>query len=266
MRTDGMTDSAQPAGIEVSWLGQSGFAVRGASTTVAFDPYLSNLCLDVYGLERATIAPCTAGEVGADLVLISHWHEDHLDLDSAVEFVAAGATFIAPPSCIALLAGRGIVADALVPIAAGQTVELAGASITAVPAHHQVPGFLSEDAVGYLLELDGVRAYHSGDTEYDRRLLKAGERGLVDVALLCTNGTGGNMNVWEAALLAAQLQPALAVPMHYGMWTDAAYGPGATLDPAQFCELYQRLVPAANTKIPDLNQSFAIAPTQWSRS
>lgn len=257
-----MTDNAYPAGVQFSWLGQAGFAVRGASTTVAFDPYLSNLCLDVHGFDRATVAPCTAGEVGADLVLISHWHEDHLDLDSAAEFVAAGATFIAPPSCIVRLAGRGIAADALVPITAGQTVELAGASITAVPALHQVPGFLTEDAVGYLLELDGVRAYHSGDTEYDRRLLAAGERGLVDVALICTNGTGGNMNAWEAALLAAQLQPGLAVPMHFGMWTEAGYGPGATLDPAQFCELYQRLVPTAATKIPDLSQPFTVAARQ----
>lgn len=250
------TDPSDPAGIEIRWLGQAGFALRGASLTVALDPYLSDLCLDVYGLQRATTPPCAAAEIGAELVLVSHWHEDHLDIDSAAELVAAGATYIAPPSCIARLAGRGIAAEALIPIVEGQTVTFAGASVTAVPAIHQVPGFLTEDAVGYLLELDGVRVYHSGDTDYARRLLAAGQRGPIDVALICTNGTGGNMNAWEAAVLAAQLRPGVAVPMHFGMWTDSAYGPGSTLDPDQFRDLYQRLAPGAAVQIPQMAVPF----------
>lgn len=246
------THQANNTEVELRWLGQAGFAIRGSTTTVAIDPYLSDFCQTVFGLARAMERPCSPTEIGADLILISHWHEDHLDLDSAAEFAASGSTFVAPPSCVARLVGRGIPADTVRAIGLGESIELSGISVTAVPAVHQVPGFLTEDAVGYLLEIDGVRIYHSGDTEYHRSLLTAGHRGPIDVALLCVNGTGGNMNASEAALLAAQLDPAVAVPMHFGMWSPEAYGLGGTLDPADFIDLYTRLQPKAAARIPTL--------------
>jgi len=122
VRTDDMANNVQREDVTISWLGQAGFAVRGVGVTVAIDPYLSDLCRHVHGLPRAMIAPCTPTELSANLVLVSHWHEDHLDLDSAQEFVAAGAHFIAPESCVARLAGRGIPASSLVSIRAGQTI------------------------------------------------------------------------------------------------------------------------------------------------
>lgn len=244
--------------IELRWLGQAGFAIRSAATTLAVDPYLSDLCLSVHGLQRQIAAPATPSALGAHAVLISHWHEDHLDLDSADEFADSGATFIAPPSCIARLAGRGIAAIALTPIVAGQTITVGDATITATPARHMVAGFLTEDAVGYVIEIDGVRVYHSGDTDYDRSLLAATERGPLDVALLCVNGTGGNMNAWEAAALAAQLAPDLAVPIHFGMWPEAGYGPGATLDPEQFRQLYQQLSGGGAVAIPDVEHPITV--------
>jgi L-ascorbate 6-phosphate lactonase len=244
--------------IELRWLGQAGFAIRSATTTVVVDPYLSDLCLSVHGLQRQITAPATPASLGAQAVLVSHWHEDHLDLDSATEFADSGAVFVAPPSCIARLAGKGIATSALTPITPGQTVTIGGAAITATPARHMVAGFLTEDAVGYLIEVDGVRIYHSGDTDYDRSLLAATDRGPLDVALLCVNGTGGNMNAWEAAALAAQLTPALAVPIHFGMWPVDGYGPGATLDPDQFRQLYQQLSDGAAVAIPDVNHPITV--------
>jgi len=245
-------DESEAAIVELRWLGQAGFAVRGSSATVAFDPYLSDFCRTIFGLERAMQPPCSPAEVGADVVLVSHWHEDHLDLDSAVEFARSGAMFVGPPSCVARLVGRGLPADSVRAIRVDESIELSGITVTAVPAVHQVPGFLTEDAVGYLLDIDGVRIYHSGDTEYHRSLVTAGRRGPIDVALLCVNGTGGNMNAFEAALLAVQLSPAIAVPMHFGMWAPEAYGPGGTLDPADFLDVYTRLQPEAAVRIPTL--------------
>jgi L-ascorbate metabolism protein UlaG (beta-lactamase superfamily) len=81
--------------------------------------------------------------------------------------------------------------------------------------------------------------------------------------LLCTNGTGGNMNVWEAAVLAAQLRPDVTIPMHFGMWTESGYGPGSTLDPDQFRDLYQRLAPGAAVQIPDMAEPFIATPRPW---
>jgi L-ascorbate 6-phosphate lactonase len=245
-------------GVEIRWLGQAGFAVRGSSATVAFDPYLSDFCRTVFGLERTMEPPCSPAEVGADIVLISHWHEDHLDLDSAAEFAASGAIFLAPPSCVARLVGRGIPAESVRAIERDQSMKMFEVTVTGVPAVHRVPGFLTEDAVGYLLDIDGVRIYHSGDTEYHRSLVGAGHRGPIDVALLCVNGTGGNMNAFEAAVLATQLRPVVAVPMHFGMWPPDAYGPGGTLDPAEFVDVYARLLPDAAVRIPTVADAHLV--------
>ena len=59
--------------------------------------------------------------------------------------------------------------------------------------------------------------------------------------LVPINGVGGNMNAHEAALLAWQVAPRIAVPMHYGMWPAEQYGPGATLDPETFRDTLTRL-------------------------
>ena len=253
-----MTTPTPAAAPTLEWLGQAGFALRADEYCVVFDPYLSDLCQRVHGLVRQVAAPASPTSLKAQWVLISHWHEDHLDLDSAAEFAATGARFVAPPSCVARLAGMGIDPAALVTLQAGATMSDDTVSISAVAARHAVPGFLTEDAVGYVVEIGGARIYHSGDTEYDRVLLAATEQGRLDVALLCTNGTAGNMNVVEAAALAAQLAPARAVPMHFGMWLETGYGPGATLDPRQFVELYRRLCPDAAATIPELHTRISV--------
>lgn len=100
-------------------------------------------------------------------------------------------------------------------------------------ARHTLP-----DAIGLLLELDGIKLWHSGDTEYDQHLRALAAANL-DVAFICINGGGGNMNAYEAALLAWELKPRVVVPMHYGMWAakDYRYGgraPDATPDPMLF--------------------------------
>lgn len=101
------------------------------------------------------------------------------------------------------------------------------------------------DAVGFVLETDGVSVYHSGDTEYDSEIL-ADTRG-VTASLVPINGTTGNMNAHEAAMLAWLQGARVAVPFHYGLWRDADYGEGATLDPELFVATYHRLNPDGQT-------------------
>ena len=94
-----------------------------------------------------------------------------------------------------------------------------------------------------MLEIDGLRIYHSGDTEYDLRLraLAYNKRAPIDAALLVINGAGGNMNAHEAALLAWQLGVKTVVPMHHILWKDFNGGEQSTLDPQLLVETYRRL-------------------------
>src|SRR5205823_6211832 len=103
------------------------------------------------------------------------------------------------------------------PLKPHESVTRSGVQVTGTFARHTLP-----DAIGFLLTIDRMRLWHSGDTEYDKDL-----RSLVDVkldvAFICINGGGGNMNAHEAALLAWQIKPRVVVPMHYGMWTAEDY-------------------------------------------
>jgi len=95
-----------------------------------------------------------------------------------------------------------------VPVSEGETVEAAGFRLTAVPAVHPGP-----HCVGYLIEAEGRRIYHSGDTEP----VDPGVRD-VDLALLPVNGTLNNLDGAAAAALARLVGARLAVPCHYEMF------------------------------------------------
>ena len=103
------------------------------------------------------------------------------------------------------------------------------------------------DAVGFVLQAGDVSVYHSGDTEYDSEII-ADTRG-VTASFISINGTTGNMNAHEAAMLAWLQGSRLAVPFHYGLWRDEDYGEGATLDPQLFVGTYNRLNPGGRTLV-----------------
>jgi L-ascorbate metabolism protein UlaG (beta-lactamase superfamily) len=143
-------------------------------------------------------------------------------------------------------------------ITAGQTRHVGELAVRATFTRHGTSAVEAE-AVGFLLTLGGHWIWHTGDTEYDARLRDA--LPAVDLGLFCINGTGGNMNAHEAALLAWQTQAREVVPMHYGLWSAAGYastGGVPTLDPALFAATYRRLGGAARVTTPTPGRPLAI--------
>ncbi len=128
----------------------------------------------------------------------------------------------------------------------------------AVHARHIFAPEPTPDAVGYLVEHDGVRIYHSGDTDYDKEIIV--DTMGTSASLIAINGTAGNMNAHEAAMLAWHQKTRLAVPFHYGLWSDAGYGHGATLDPAMFVDTYRRLAPEGRSLVLTAGREVVIGP------
>ena len=106
----------------------------------------------------------------------------------------------------------------------GDSHQFGDVTVTATFARHDEEVAMTGDAVGFLLDVGGVRFWDVADSEYDARLRPMREEG-IDVMLVPINGVGGNMNAHEAALLVWQVAPRIAVPMHYGMWPDGAVRP-----------------------------------------
>jgi L-ascorbate metabolism protein UlaG (beta-lactamase superfamily) len=108
-------------------------------------------------------------------------------------------------------------------IVAGEEIDpegLRGVSVRAVAAYNTSKRdrdgrvFHPREAggVGYDVNVRGERLYHSGDTDV---IPEMDEVAGVDVALLAVSGTYV-MTAGEAAEAARRIQPAVAVPMHWG--------------------------------------------------
>ena len=66
--------------------------------------------------------------------------------------------------------------------------------------------------VGFIIELEGKRIYHSGDTDLIPEMKNLGE---IDIALLPVGGKY-TMNAEEAAEAVKIIKPKIVIPMHYG--------------------------------------------------
>ena len=236
------------------WVGGSGFVFKTpAGTVICVDPYLSNCVEELFGMKRAFATPIDPEDLRADAIISTHWHEDHLDPGS-IPIISRNnpeAKFIMPPSAMARAMSWGLRRSQIVSLTRGEPTVLKDVTIEAMPARHEagVAGWEVPDAVGVLLRVDKLKIYHSGDTEYDVRLrrLKSYQP---DVAMLCINGVGGNMDAYEAALLAWHLGASQVIPIHHLLWANKNPGADETLDPMLFVKTYERLGGTGHAIVP----------------
>jgi L-ascorbate metabolism protein UlaG (beta-lactamase superfamily) len=180
----------------LDWLGHAGFRIRTRAGVVYIDPYR------------------VEGGPRADLILITHDHFDHFSRDDITRLATKGTTAIGPATVIEQLKGRTL------SITPGQVLEIAELEIRALPAYNtnkvdsEGKPFHAREAgwVGYVLRDGPRRIYHSGDTDVIPEMDQAAG---VDVALLPVSGTYV-MSPLEAAEAARRIDPAVAVPMHWG--------------------------------------------------
>lgn len=179
----------------LSWLGHASFRWSRAGKTVYLDPWkLSSEPRD------------------ADLVLIGHPHFDHLDPAEIAKVSGPKTEVVTVAECAAKLKEAGFSGTVRV-VKPGDRLEVKGILVEAVPAYNTDKDFhLKEKGwAGFLVELDGVRLYHAGDTDFipEMKDLKT------DVALLPVSGIYV-MTAEQAAEAAKAINPKVAVPMHYG--------------------------------------------------
>ena len=173
--------------IALYWLCQAGFAFKtNAGQIVYIDPYLSDVVERVVGFKRMMTSPLQAEEVAADLIICTHEHLDHMDVD-ALPALAANprAHFAGPIECMKEFAKQKIPADRCHLLEEGKSVTVGGIKVHAVYADH---GELAPDALGVVLDLDGVRVYHTGDTAYRPEQFQPAIQMRPDILLPCING------------------------------------------------------------------------------
>ncbi len=225
-----------PGSLALWWLGQSGFLIKTDGGILVIDPYLSEHLTRKYeGTPRPHIrmtrAPLRGADLKAvDLVLVSHKHSDHLDPETVGELLTASpsARLVLPESLLDHAEGIGLTSDRCTGLDSGESIQRAGFRVRAVPAAHEQID-LDENGrhlyLGYVIETQGFRLYHSGDSlAYDGLAEELG-RDPYDVLFLPINGRDpargvpGNMTAAEAVDFAARVRPRYLVPHHYDMFT-----------------------------------------------
>jgi L-ascorbate metabolism protein UlaG (beta-lactamase superfamily) len=174
----------------IDWLGHASFRLRG-SVIIYIDPW------------KLTTAPRDG-----NLILLTHNHYDHYSPNDIRKAALDNATVVVPKSIRQKVDWPKVVA-----LAPGESTTLDGVHIVAVPAYNVNKDYhpRREGWVGYIVTLDGVRIYHSGDTD----LIPEMKDVECDVALLPVSGTYV-MTATEAIKAAELVSAKAAIPMHWG--------------------------------------------------
>ncbi|MBP2370506.1 MBL fold metallo-hydrolase [Pseudonocardia parietis] len=207
---------------ETTFLGHSTLRLRMGGRTVLTDPVLTGV---IGPLRRVVPAVDPAELAGVDLVLISHLHADHLHLPS-LRRLPACTEVVVPAGAGDWLRRRGV--PRVSELAVGQARVFGGLRVTATPADHsghrwgpRLTHGPQADAMGHLLEADGLRVYSAGDTGLFPGLDDVAAQGRIDLAALPVWGWGpslgpGHLDPAGAAEAVRRLAPRVALPVHWG--------------------------------------------------
>jgi L-ascorbate metabolism protein UlaG (beta-lactamase superfamily) len=148
----------------------------------------------------------------ADLILITHEHQDHLDLDALSKIRTGDSDLVLTETCARQLNGGIIMQN-------GDQQIVRGIPIEAVPAYNLVhirdngqPFHPKGVGNGYILSFSGLRVYVAADTENTPEMKSLTG---IDIAFLPMN-LPYTMTPEMVADAAAAFQPRILYPYHFG--------------------------------------------------
>ena len=230
--------------LEFVWLGQAGFIFKGGGFRVGIDPYLSNSLGKKYRDSlfthvRMVEPPCEVELLrDLDCLFSTHGHSDHMDpetLGPIYQDNVHAPLLILPRAETEKAADRGVPRGSMVPLNAGETWSTKRKDggvlkVTAVAAAHerlQVDAFGNHVYLGYCIDIDGIRIFHSGDCVPYDGLTELLTSLAIDVAFLPVNGRDafraqqgvpGNFTIDEALKIVRESEIPCLVPHHFGMF------------------------------------------------
>lgn len=209
-------------GLSFWWTGNAGWLVRSKDALIGFDLVLEpEPFLDEFSMDVRYQRPIRAAELGElKYSFVSHAHGDHFARETTkVLLKASRCRFVLPRSCLRVADELGIPEERRIVAVPGETLSLDGMTVNPMHAIHgdrfgAVYDEANMDDAGYVVDLDGRRIFHPGDSILQQRQLS-----LKDVDVLFVSVTEHNTWIENSVRLIEALRPRLVLPMHYDTYT-----------------------------------------------
>jgi L-ascorbate metabolism protein UlaG (beta-lactamase superfamily) len=204
----------------VTWIGHASFLVQFNDLNVLIDPVFSNWLFLLKRLKRPGLKLRDLPPV--DLVLLSHAHFDHFDKPT-LRRLPRGRIGIMPWGMGDLARGLGF--ERVIELKWWESFSHGDWKVTLTPCNHWGARVLHDDHRGFggfVLEHQGRKVYHAGDSAYFEGFQEIGRRLAPEIALLPIGAyypdsfRKVHMGPDDAIRVFRELKARTMVPMHYG--------------------------------------------------
>lgn len=211
------------------WLGQAGFVIKSArGKLLGIDLYLSECVESVEGhtgYHRLMPQMLDPKDIELDLLIATHFHRDHFDIDAIPALMDNGKTQLyCAYDCQNDIERLKIDKQRVQFVKPLESYDYGEFHIDFIHSDHGEGAPLE---VAPIVTVDSKHILEAGDTslhlDWKAEYLKAGS---LDVLIAPINGAYGNLNEQENVDLTAALNPKLTVPCHFGMFASHGGDPG----------------------------------------
>ncbi|MCI8273094.1 MAG: MBL fold metallo-hydrolase [Clostridia bacterium] len=149
----------------------------------------------------------------ADIIFITHDHYDHYSEEDIDKVKKEDTVIIVPEELLTKVLRKGFKQDYIITVEPNKSYMVDGLKFETILAYNTNKQFHPKENgwVGYIIEIKDIRYYIAGDTD----ITEENKKVKCDVAFVPVGGTY-TMDFKEAANLINEIQPKIAVPIHYG--------------------------------------------------
>ena len=226
-------------------MGQAGFILKSRNgQTLGIDLYLSDCVERVEGHDgyhRLLPKIVEPKNLNLDILIATHFHRDHFDVDAIPELMSNGRTILfCACDCAEDVERLGVEKKRVTFVKPGDHYKSGDFDIHFIHSDH---GIGAPQEVGVIITVDGKHIVNVGDTclhldwksEYQKT-------GVVDVLIAPINGAYGNLSETECAELAKAIGAVLTVPSHFGMFASHGGNAGIFIDQMRKQNLNYRIL------------------------
>jgi L-ascorbate metabolism protein UlaG (beta-lactamase superfamily) len=218
----------------LSNMGNTQIQLLGHATFKVITPEGKIIIVDPWLIDNPFIPDHCKQQDQIDLMLITHGHDDHFDIQIASIIEKTKPTIVANPICRWYLLEKGVDNKLFEPMNIGGTISSKDVKISMVNALHlshinevEDKAIFPHDTVGFVIELsDGIKIYFAGDTGIFSDMQLIGEINKPTIAVIPI-GDRYTMGPLEASYAIKLLNVKQVIPFHYGTYPSLTGTPEA---------------------------------------